>query len=452
MPRRPASRKLFVVDTNVLLHDPFALFKFADNEVIIPLAVIEELDTFKRGEQELARNARTVLRLLDRERSRGSLLDGVTLETGGLLRVEMSRDENPLQDGAGTLNKIDNIILKAAQNLSGDPKRIVTLVTKDTNLRIKADAVGLRAEDYLNDRLDSDELYSGLQERIVPADALEEAAREQRLSPAHGEGLTRNGFVMVRNASNPNHTLFARVLDGGQLRVLRGSAAVWGVRARNKEQQAALDLLLDDDIQLVTLVGKAGTGKTLLALAAGLQRSVDDGVYKRLLVSRPVLPMGRDLGYLPGAVDEKLRPWMQPIYDNLEFILSTREKPTKGDKDDTYRRPGRDLHEELVDQKFLSVEPLTYIRGRSIPNQYLIVDESQNLTPHEMKTIITRAGNGTKIVLTGDPQQIDNPYVDAFTNGLSYVVNHFKGQALFGHVTLTRGERSPLAELASNLL
>lgn len=448
----PGRRKIFVLDTNVLLHDPFALFKFEENEVILPLVVIEELDTFKRGEQELARNARTVLRLLDRERTKGSLLKGVTLDGGGLLRVEMATEAARLPDGSIGTTKVDNIILQAARDLVRPEGGEVTLVTKDTNLRIKADAVGLRAEDYLHDRIKSDELYSGQVEMVVPAEVIEQAARDETLGEPWTHDLRVNEFVLLRNAAKSQHTVLARYKGGEKLGILRRSEAIWGIRPRNKEQQCAFDLLLDDSIMLVTLVGKAGTGKTLLALAAGLQRSVDDGTYKRLLVSRPVLPMGRDLGYLPGDVDEKLRPWMQPIFDNLELIVSGRERPDRNERNGSGRKAGPNLYEDLMDQKFIAVEPLTYIRGRSIPHQYLIIDESQNLTPHEIKTIITRAGDGTKIVLTGDPQQIDHPYVDAYTNGLSYVVEHFKGQALYGHVSLTRGERSALAELASNLL
>jgi len=217
---------------------------------------------------------------------------------------------------------------------------------------------------------------------------------------------------------------------------------IWGIKPRNKEQHFALDLLLNDEIKLVTLVGKAGTGKTLLAIAAGLQKSVEEGVYHKLLVSRPVFPLGRDIGYLPGDIEEKLNPWMQPIYDNVELLLGL------GRSD---RKEGRS-YKEMVDLGYIQIEPLTYIRGRSIPNQYMIIDEAQNLTPHEIKTIITRVGDNTKIVLTGDPYQIDNPYIDASNNGLTTVVERFKAEGISGHVTLTKGERSGLAELAANIL
>ena len=432
--------RIFVVDTNVLLHDPMAIYKFAEHQVVIPLVVVEELDSFKRGQQELAHNARMVLRLMDRERQKGSLLKGVALDSGGTLRVEMSGID-PLSHNH---TKADNLILQTARHVAEHSPLEVTLVTKDMNLRIKADAVGMRAEDYLNDRVQMDNFYTGQGELTLPPEMREMVSRGEALPPEATRDLLTHQFVLLKNMASSSHTVLVRYRGGGQFSAVKRPEPLWGIKPRNKEQQCALDLLLDDNIMLVTLVGKAGTGKTLLALAAGLQRAVDERVFTKLVVSRPVLPMGRDLGYLPGEVDDKLKPWMQPIYDNLELLVSNREKPG-------HRKGGNGV-QELLFQNLVQVEPLTYIRGRSLPSQYMIVDESQNLTPHEIKTIITRAGDGTKIVLTGDPHQIDNPYVDANTNGLSYVVDHFKGQNLYGHVTLSRGERSRLAELASNLL
>lgn len=264
-----------------------------------------------------------------------------------------------------------------------------------------------------------------------------------RVLPPEGSALNPNAGVLLRDSASKSHTALGRY-DGKHIVALRTPReGVLGLKPRNKEQSFALDLLLDDSIRLVTLIGKAGTGKTLLALAAGLKRTTEDRAYTRLLVSRPIMPLGRDLGFLPGSVDEKLNPWMQPIFDNLEFLLA------KGDP-----RGGRESRAflELLDNGTIEVEPLTYIRGRSLPNQYLIVDEAQNLTPHEVKTIVTRAGEGTKIVLTGDPYQIDNPYVDHASNGLSIVGDRFKRERIAGHVVLTKGERSELAELAANLL
>jgi PhoH-like ATPase len=263
--------------------------------------------------------------------------------------------------------------------------------------------------------------------------------------PAGAEPPPPNAFVVLRDRTNPQHSAVGKYSAAKQnfVQLIKTpKEGVWGIRPRNKEQSFALDLLLNDEVRLVTMIGKAGTGKTLLAIAAGLQKTMEDGVYQKLLVSRPIFPLGRDIGYLPGSVEEKLNPWMQPIFDNVEYLMNLSRSEKKS---------GRGYH-ELVDLGIMEIEPLTYIRGRSIPNQFIIVDEAQNLTPHEVKTIITRVGDGTKIVLTGDPYQIDNPYVDQTNNGLIHVVNRFKNERLAGHITMSKGERSPLAELAANLL
>jgi PhoH-like ATPase len=327
----------------------------------------------------------------------------------------------------------------------------------DTNLRIRADALGMVAETYENQRVEPQRLETGVTEIEVSAEEIDAFFQEGRLAPPamperehRGErygngssnGLSANVCVLLRDRANPSHTALGRY-DAGKKEIVglrTPREGVVGIRPRNKEQSHALDLLLDENIRLVTLVGKAGTGKTLLALAAGLKRTVDDGMYTRMLVSRPVMPLGRDIGFLPGDVDEKLNPWMQPIFDNLEFLFSSGT------------RKGPRAYAELLESGQLQVEPLTYIRGRSLPQQYIIVDEAQNLTPHEVKTIITRSGDGTKIVLTGDPGQIDNPYVDSASNGLAVAADRFRGEKVAGHIVLTRGERSELAELAANLL
>lgn len=439
-------KKVFILDTNVLLHDPLAYLKFEDNDVYIPITVIEEIDTFKKDLNEIGRNARQVSRMLDALRSKGSLTEGVSLDNGGTLTVIIyTRDHANNFPPALQMNRADNRILAVAVALNESCKCQAIFVTKDTNLRIKANAMGLIAQDYESDKVSIDELYSGMMERTVPVTDVDRFYGQGYLEEPENTTLLPNQGVTLIDEGNPSHTALARYNPAnGQLQPLAKIAkeGIWGITARNREQQFALNLLLDTSIQLVTLVGKAGTGKTLLAIAAGLQKSADDGSYSRLLVSRPVFPMGRDLGFLPGDVEEKLAPWMQPIFDNVELLLGSVED--RGKKKRGYR--------ELVDMGILEIEPLTYIRGRSIPNQYMIVDEAQNLTPHEIKTIITRAGEGTKIVLTGDPYQIDNPYVDASSNGLAYIVEKFKGQPIAGHVTLTHGERSGLAELAANLL
>ncbi len=439
-------KKVFVLDTNVLLHDPRAIFSFADNDVIIPIVVIEELDKFKKGIDEMGRNARQVSRILDEYRQKGKLSQGVALEKGGSLRVELNHQSPQHLPQELIASKADNRILATALNLCHTQKTIpIVLVTKDTNLRIKADALGLTAEDYETDRVTIDELYSGEAELTVEPGMIDKFYAEAKLPPPD-MNLLPNQFVMLKNNANPSQTALARYNALGNSLVPINSAkhGVWGVTAKNKQQQFALDVLLNDDIRLVSLVGKAGTGKTLLALAAGLERTIEARVFQRLVVSRPVFPLGKDIGFLPGDIEEKLRPWMQPIRDNLDFLMgaSTVAGRAKGKKD----------LQSLFDLGMIEVEPLTYIRGRSMPNQYLIVDEAQNLTPHEIKTIITRAGEGTKVVLTGDPYQIDNPYIDSSSNGLSYVVERFKGEAISGHVTLTKGERSDLAELAATLL
>ena len=437
-------KKTFVLDTNVLLHDPQALFSFEDNDLIIPMTVIEELDRFKKELSETGRNARQFSRIIDGLRAKAKLVDGVELDTGGHLRVDLYTEEHmkglppELRTDHG-----DNRILAVALDVKSRSNSPVVFVTKDINLRIKADVVGLKAEDYESDKVSLEELYTGTAEVLITRDDID-LFYSQGFLPIEEEFLS-NQCLTLTDAANPSHTALARYN-----RPLRQAVALlrapkdglWGIHPRNREQQFAFDMLLNDDVQLVTLVGKAGTGKTLLAIAAGLHKSADEGEYSRLLVSRPIFPLGRDLGYLPGDIDEKLSPWMQPIFDNVELLLGSVEEGNK-------RKRG---YKELVDLGLLEIEPLTYIRGRSIPKQYMIVDEAQNLTPHEIKTIVTRAGEGTKIILTGDPYQIDNPYIDSSSNGLTYVVEKFKGEDLACHVTLDKGERSSLAELAANLL
>lgn len=436
----------FVLDTNVLLHDPFSIYKFQEHQVIIPIVVVEEIDKFKRDQSEVGRNARTVSRLLDEERLKGCLSNGVNLKDGGSLRVVMEHeniDSGPLQ----TLSKSnDNYILGVALHYAKRDKDDAkcVLVTKDTNLRIKADALGIQAEDYSNDKVKVDELYEGWIDVEMSHEQLDAFEQDGHL-PLPIEGLYVNQFVRLHDNQDGSRDILSRVSPDNDVLVPLATTSqnVWGIQPRNTEQRLAMELLLDPRIKLVSLIGKAGTGKTLLALAAGLQMVIDEHKYKRLIVSRPVHPLGKDIGYLPGDIDDKIRPWMQPIFDNLEYILHCNTEDL-GKSQITYQY--------FIDKGWMVVEPLTYMRGRSIPNQYLLVDEAQNLSPHEIKSIITRAGHGTKIVLTGDPHQIDNPFLDASTNGISYLVQRFKNQSIYGHITLQQGERSELAECASNLL
>lgn len=437
-------KKVYILDTNVFLHDPLAMLRFEENDVVVPITVIEEIDTFKKDQSEIGRNARQLSRQLDSFRQQAHLTEGVPLESGGTLKVVLFTTEafNRLPPELQT-DKADNRILAVALQMKEECQCPVVFVTKDTNLRIKADAVGLDAQDYESDKVSIEELYSGAAEIEVD---------KSEVDRFYGQGyldlvadLLPNQCVTLVESGNPSHTAIGRyqaALERVVPLIRVPKDGLWGIHPRNREQQFAIDLLLNDDIQLVTLVGKAGTGKTLLAIAAGLYKVSDEEAYSRLLVSRPVFPLGKDLGFLPGDVEEKLAPWMQPIFDNVDLMLGMVDEQGK-------RKRG---YRELVDMGLLEIEPLTYIRGRSIPKQYMIVDEAQNLTPHEIKTIITRAGEGTKIVLTGDPYQIDNPYVDSSSNGLTYTVEKIKGQDIAGHVTLTKGERSPLAELAANLL
>ncbi len=437
--------KTYVLDTNVLLHDPQAIYKFQDNTVIVPLTVFEEIDRFKKEQSETGRNARQISREIDGFRNRSKLVEGISLENGGTFKVAIYREEflqklpPELQVDQG-----DNRILAVAKDLQETlPEGSVIFITKDINLRIKADTIGMIAQDYQNDKISVDDLYTGTTQLQVGREVVDSFYETGSLE-LQGEFNANQGITLI-DETNPSHSAIGRynALTRQLLPLIRvPKNGVWGIHPRNREQQFAFDLLLNDDIQLVSLVGKAGTGKTLLAIAAGLLKTADESVYSRLLVSRPVFPMGRDLGFLPGDIEEKLAPWMQPIFDNVELLLSSFDEGGK-------RKRG---YRELIDLGLMEIEPLTYIRGRSIPRQYMIVDEAQNLTPHEIKTIITRAGEGTKIVLTGDPYQIDNPYVESSSNGLTYAVERLKGQEIAGHMTLSKGERSSLAELAANLL
>jgi len=448
-------KKNFVLDTNVLLHDPNAVFEFEDNQVIIPIYVVEEIDNFKKDLSELGRNARQFSRILDRLREEGGgrLSDGVPIEDtdGGTLRVAFAKEELPYEYALAGHGADNQILATALRVKRDDPNTPLIFISKDINLRIRAAALDFQVMDYTTERADISELYSGIIELGVPDAAIASfyqtgEALVSSMVENRGEGddntTPPNSFLMLTGLSGG--TAMARVQpDGKTLRLIKGHGqTVWGIRPRNKEQQFAFDLLLDPNVKLVTLVGQAGTGKTLLALAAGLQKTVEEQLFQRLLVSRPVFPLGKDIGFLPGDVNEKLRPWMQPVHDNLELLLGL----TPGEK-----RKGRSS-EEIFDMDLVHIEPLTYIRGRSIPRQFILVDEAQNLTPHEVKTIITRAGDDTKIVLTGDPYQIDNPFLDATNNGLVHVVGRFRNEALAGHITLSKGERSDLAERAAQLL
>jgi len=433
--------KNYVLDTNVLLHDPRAMFAFGDNHVVIPIYVIEEIDTFKKDLSELGRNARMIARLLDEYRNEGGLSKPQKMENGGTIQVALSK--NPPKNPSYDSRSMDQRILELALEIrDAAPGTKTVLVTKDVNMRIRGDALGLVAVDYEPEHISIDELYPGHRELPVDGGTVDALYAEGAVKIT-ADNLYPNEYLLLKDEATGKSALGRWNKEQGKVTAVKKlREGVWGIRPRNKEQHYALDLLLDDSVKLVTLVGKAGTGKTLLALAAGLQKVTEEQTYHKLLVSRPIFPLGRDIGYLPGDIEEKLNPWMQPIYDNLELLLGLNR---------TDKKDGRS-YAELMDLGFVEIEPLTYIRGRSLPAVFMIVDEAQNLTPHEVKTIITRAGEGTKIILTGDPYQIDHPYLDSSNNGLTTVAEKFKPEAIAGHVILAKGERSQLAELATQIL
>ncbi|HWJ79917.1 MAG TPA: PhoH family protein [Niallia sp.] len=440
--------KIYVLDTNVLLQDPYSIFSFQNNDVVIPAVALEEVDSKKRYMDEIGRNARQISRLIDNLRETGKLHDKIPLENGGTLRIELNhRSFHELQE-IFVEKTNDNRILAVAKNLSIEENkkengRTVILVSKDTLVRVKADAIGLISEDFLSDRVvQNEDLYTGFVDIQVNLDILDRFYENGQLaiSELGNYNFYPNQFLILKDVLGSSSSALA-IVDSSRKYVKKlvfDHEHIWGIRPRNVQQTMAIELLLKKDVPLVTLIGKAGTGKTLLALASGLMQTEDFGDYKKLLVARPIVPMGKDLGFLPGEKEEKLRPWMQPIFDNLEYLFNT-------------KKPG-ELEAILAGMGSIEVEALTYIRGRSIPDQFIIIDEAQNLTKHEVKTILTRVGDGSKIVLMGDPEQIDHPYLDAFNNGLSYVVERFKDQPIAGHVKLVKGERSSLAQLAADLL
>jgi PhoH-like ATPase len=431
--------KIYVLDTNVLLHDPESLFSFDDNLIVLPLSVIEEMDHIKRRVDETGRNAREASRIIDGLRMLGHLSEGVSLPNGGSIRIELNGiKSNDFLDTID-LNKVDNRILALAYHLTKNGTDKVILVTKDLNLRIKADVLGILTEDFYSDKVDYDKLYRGVCELQMSDHEISKFYQNGSLDYSQNN-LFPNQFCILKDPASPSVSALARYSRNRLHKLIAEGNCVFGIKPLNKEQRFALDMLLDDKVEVVTLVGRAGTGKTILALAAGLDKVFEDaGRYNRLLITRPIVPLGNDLGYLPGDKEEKIRPWMQPIYDNLELLCNE------------HIRPNASINYLLSSGK-IELEPLTYIRGRSIPRQFIICDESQNLSPHVIKTILTRIGKGSKIVFTGDPEQIDHPYLDSSSNGLSYLVERIRQEEISGHITLVKGERSGVAELGARLL
>ncbi len=457
----PHLRKTFVLDTNILLHTPQSIFVFEDNDVVIPLAVIEEIDNQKRRQDEIGRNAREVSRILDQLRSQGHLAEGIPLPDGGSVRVEVNHshwEDLPRHLDVLDPAKPDNRILAVALNLAGDEANgPVILVSKDLNLRVKADVLGVRAEDLNNDKVDFSALYSGQYEIAVSQKQLDAFYRDKILPLPEGTELCQNQFVVMKSAENSSVSGLARRLDSHLLPLtVQSLSDCFGLRPRNKEQLFALELLLDESVRVVTMAGGAGTGKTLLALAAAMELVLENNTYSKLLVTRPVIPLdGQDIGYLPGDKDEKIRPWMQPIFDNLEYLFRSSHPPflplgkgqKKGNESQMFN-----VEEYLSYTGRIDLEALSYIRGRSIARQFIIVDEAQNCTAHTIKSLLTRVGEGSKIVFTGDIQQIDHPYLDSASNGLTILIEKLKRERLTGHVTLLKGERSQVAEMGATLL
>jgi PhoH-like ATPase len=429
--------KTFVIDTNVLLHDPSALMQFPRHHVLVPIAVLEELDKMKRFPNELGKNARETIRLLDSLKTigTGNLHSGVKLENGSTIRVLPEwKVEYKLNLG---MTISDNRIIMAAYLLQEQGERVV-FVSKDFAARIKAEAIGIEAEDYENLKYSYDSVYRGIQHLDLPKHDIDLFYKNGKIELADLKSRPNEYFVMT----SPEKSSGIGKYDAfhGTIESLIKINNIWGIKPRNVEQRCAMDLLLRDEIKLVTLMGPAGTGKTLLALACGMRKVFDEGSYSRILVSRPIVPLGRDIGYLPGTKEEKLFPWMQPIYDNLDFLCAS----TGGESNETLKW--------VMDSKKIEMEAVTYIRGRSLPKMYMIIDEAQNLTPHEVKTIISRAGEGTKVILAGDPTQIDNPYVDKDSNGLTFAVGKFLDQRIYGHIFMEETVRSELAALAAEIL
>ncbi|MBN1425154.1 PhoH family protein [Candidatus Fermentibacteria bacterium] len=436
-------KKIFVLDTNVVLYDHQSIYSFQEHNVVIPFTLLEEVDRFKKGNETINFNARQFVRELDSLIGDRLLNEGVELPSGGFLVVIAdSRKDQALRELFWE-DKPDHRILALAHTLglSHGVQRVV-LVSKDINLRMKAKSVGVRAEDYETGKIKSiDDLYTG-RNRIEDApDSTVQSIASKGFIPLEDSGIplepNPNEYFILRN---PSKSVLARYDSPRGELVLLEKMAAYGISPRNAEQAFSLDALLNCDAQLVTLAGKAGTGKTLLALAASLERRSH---YRQVLLARPVIPLSnKDIGYLPGDIKSKLDPYMQPLWDNLYVIQSQFKEDASN-----YQKIN-----EMVQNEKLVIMALAYIRGRSLSKVYFIVDEAQNLTPHEVKTIITRAGEGTKIVFTGDPYQIDTPYLDSRSNGLTYLIDKMKGQSVYAHITLEKGERSQLAELASNLL
>jgi PhoH-like ATPase len=450
------AKKTYVLDTSACLTDADCIFNFGNNDIIIPLKVLEEIDKHKKRQDSVGINARKIIRSFDDLRTKGSLQKGVRIGKGrGILRVA-SHNLSILPLDLDKSIPDHEIISTAIGEDQTNGNRKTILVSRDINMRVICDAIGLISEDYTENEVIKKEsdLYTGFKSCLVDDQVVDSfyASKEVFLDPEEHKGLLPNQFIMLVSSSNEKKTALCRFFSYVKPleEVVDFRDGIWGVRARNKEQMFALDLLMDPNVEVVSLVGKAGSGKTLMAIAAGLEQVLsnlkiknklnDDSFcrtpYKKLVVSRPVMPMGKDIGFLPGSLEEKMAPWLAPVQDNLKFLT--------GDDQTTL--------DDYMERGQIEIEALTYIRGRSIANAFIVIDEAQNLTAHEIKTILTRVGEGTKIVLTGDVEQIDNIYINEMSSGLTHAVEKMKSNDITGHITLKKGERSRVATLAAKIL
>jgi len=479
----PIKKKIYILDTSVLIHDPRSLFSFHGAHIGIPITVLEELDKFKTESTDRGASTRAAIRALDGLRQVGSLQKGVPIDQDTTIRVLFLPDINcppsPLK-----LNVADNEILMTALCMKNEGYEVI-FISKDINARVKADVLGIEAQDYIKDEVSTDTIYKGWVEYEVPSIQFKRDMPEILRELLEKNQLEPNEFILLSSKNNPSNYRIYRYRASTHTFVLVNRPELkWPLEARNPQQVMALNLLLDPSIPFVTLIGPAGTGKTFLALLAGLDQVLIKEIYRKMLISRPVIPLGPDIGYLPGTVEEKLRSWMQPMYDNMEFIVHMarqhqhaylanaqerhhkREEYESGQRKKKHKKHQRkegnghghptghtiENLDGLIKEGRVSLEAITYMRGRSIPYQYILLDEVQNLTPHEVKTLLSRVGEGSKVVLAGDPYQIDAPYLDFSSNGLIVAANKFRGQELFGTVFLESSERSELSKLASHLL
>jgi PhoH-like ATPase len=447
MAKTKSKKKVYVIDTNVFLSDFNAVYAFADNDIVVPLKVLEEIDKHKKRQDGVGVNARQVIRIFDGLREKGQLDKGVKI--GGRKGTLIVQDFGDFKlPNEMSMQDPDNQILATVKNVmifeasSSGSGREVYLVSQDINMRVKADALGIPAQDYTTNKIVDmkEEIYTGFTSHLVDDAMIDRFYGGERMMLDEKDiKLQPNQYVMLVSNANEKKTALCkfRNYNFALQKVREFKEGVWGIKAKNKEQHFAFDMLMDENIKIVSLVGLAGCGKTLIALAAALEQTIgEEEIYKKIIVSRPVQPMGRDIGFLPGTLEEKMAPWVAPIKDNLEFLMGD-------DKE----------HLAMLQEKGkIEVEAITFIRGRSIANAFIIIDEAQNLTMHELKTIITRVGEGTKIILTGDVEQIDSAFLDATNNGLTYAVEKFKPYELTGHITLNKGERSAVASLAATVL